>query len=87
MSKSTVYGVTVEEWKAAYQQGIVEFAALRWLLYRESGIVRIAFGHNGPPTDEAGSRGTPVFTHALILTEEGAVNLANSILAVVADKK
>ena len=63
-----VYGVSAEEWQSAYRPGIQEFSALKFVVKREGGFVRIAFGNNGPPVNEQGLNGCPVYTHAVTLT-------------------
>jgi hypothetical protein len=83
----TIYGASSAEWTAAYSPSVQEFAALRFMIFREHGVVRIAFGKNGPPIDESGNRGTSSYSHAVTLTEAAAVNLANTILEVVAAAK
>ena len=88
MSKDPkVYGMSTKDWEAAFRPGIIEFSALRFANFREHGVVRIAFGNNGPPTNETGARGTPVFTHAVTLTEEVALSLANSLTELIASAK
>ena len=42
-------------------------------------MVRIAFGNSGPWIDESGNR-EPVFTHAVTLTPQIAVDLAGLLL-------
>lgn len=83
----TIYGASGAEWIAAYSPSVQEFAALRFMIFREYGVVRIAFGKYGPPIDESGNRGISSCSHAVTLTEEAAVNLANTILEVVAAAK
>jgi hypothetical protein len=83
-SSKKVYGVPLEEWKAAYQIGIQEFSALRFVIKREAGLIRIAFGNNGPPVNEQGLNGCPVYTHAVTLTPELALQLTQKLRDLIA---
>lgn len=79
-----LYGVSREEWQAAYRSGISEFAATRVVVRTEGGLVRIAFGNAGPPVDEAGGTGSPVYSHAVMLTPGLAVELSRLLRDLLA---
>ncbi len=79
-----VYGVTVEEWEAAYRLGVQEFSALKFIIKREHGLIRIAFGNNGPPVNEKGLNGCPVYTHAVTMTEAAALDLSKVLRDLIA---
>lgn len=78
------YGISREEWEAAYRAGIAEFAATRFVARIGSGLVRIVFGIEGPPTDERGTTGSPVYTHAVTLTPDLAIQLSKLLRDVLA---
>jgi hypothetical protein len=71
-----VYGMSPEEWQAAYRPGIQEFSALKVAIKREGDLIRIAFGNNGPPLNEEGLNGMPVYSHAVSITTGLAVVLS-----------
>ena len=74
------YGLSREEWEAAFRPGMIEFAATRITITLESSdFARIAFGNQGPWIAE-GQRGVPVFTHAVSLPPAVAVDFARIIL-------
>jgi hypothetical protein len=81
----TVYGASQDVWDSAYHRSVQEFGAQRYVIYKEGQLIRIALGNNGPPTDELGGRGTPVFSHAVTLSTEVAVQLARSLRDLVAE--
>jgi len=87
MSDNTakVYGVPVEEWEAAYRLGVQEFSALRFIIKRDGGLIRIAFGNNGPPVNEKGLNGCAVYTHAVTMTEAAALDLSRVLRDLIAD--
>jgi hypothetical protein len=61
-----------------------EFAAHRFVFTREEpGLLRIAFGNQGPPINAEGKR-APVYTHAVTLTSANAIALANMLLKHIA---
>lgn len=67
-------------WTAAFRPGMPEYAATRFFFTREAAEqVRIGFANNGPLVDNSGTR-SPVFTHAVTLTPELAVELARQLL-------
>jgi hypothetical protein len=75
-----VDGLTLKQWDATFRPGIVEFAATTFVFTREaSNLVRVAFGNHGPHTTLDGGR-EPVFTHAVMLPPEVAVDLAGLLL-------
>jgi hypothetical protein len=80
-----VDGLTLKQWAATFRPGIVEFAATTFTFTREaSNLVRIAFGNRGPHTTPNGGR-EPVFTHAVMLPPEVAVDLAGLLLKFYAE--
>jgi len=80
-----VQGLTLKQWGAAFRPGIVEFAATNFVFTREAtNLVRIAFGNNGPVTSQEGRR-EQMFTHAVMLPPEVAVQLAGMLLKLVAE--
>jgi hypothetical protein len=84
---STVYGASAEEWQSAYRLGIQEFSALRVVVMYENDLIRIAFGNNGPPLDEQGLRGCPVYTHAVTITPALALVLSKLLRDLLARQK
>lgn len=84
MANNEVFGVSAAEWEAAYDRRVQEFAAHRYMVMRDDGLIRIAFGLNGPPTDEAGGRGPSVFTHAVSMTPALALVMARGLTDLLA---
>ncbi|WP_210162820.1 hypothetical protein [Kaistia adipata] len=75
-----VNGLSLKVWKAIFRPGMPEFAATSFSFTPEShDLVRIAFGNGGPAVGPEGLR-EPVYTHALTLTPELAVDLAGMLL-------
>jgi hypothetical protein len=75
-----VEGLSLKTWKAVFRPGMHEFAATTFTFTPEAhNFVRIAFGNGGPRVDAAGLR-EPVYTHAVTLTPELAVDLAGMLL-------
>lgn len=82
-----VDGLPLKTWQAIFRPGISEFAASVFSFTPEAkGLVRIAFGNGGPPVGPTGSR-EPVYTHAVTLTPEVAVELAGLLLKHFAQPK
>jgi hypothetical protein len=81
--KRLIDGFPEDFWTAAYRPGIQEFAATTFAFRRESGFVRIAFGNAGPPVAESAKR-TAVFTHAVTLTQEQALDLSRKLRDCIA---
>ena len=80
-----VDGLTLKQWEATFRPGIMEFAATTFTFTREaSNLVRIAFGNHGPHTTPDGGRES-VFTHAVMLPPEVAVELAGMLLKFYAE--
>ena len=80
-----VQGLSLETWEAMFRPGMTEFAASCFTFSREDrDLVRIAFGNKGPVLDEAGTR-RPMFTHAVTLPPEIAVELARLLLKSYAE--
>jgi len=74
------YGLPLADWAALFRPGIEEFAASSFRFTRESThLVRIAFGNGGPYIDSAGNR-QPVYTHAVTLPPELALQLADQLM-------
>lgn len=82
-NNDTLYGVKMEEWDAAFRPGMSEFAASTFVFTREDGLLRIAFGNRGPFRPN-GIR-VPVYTHAVTLTPDLAVELARLLLKSCAE--
>jgi hypothetical protein len=81
---ANVFGVSAEEWQSAYRPGIHEFSALKVVIKREGDLVRIAFGNNGPPLNEKGLNGCPVYTHAVTMTPALALVLSKLLRDLIA---
>ena len=81
MSQSEeAFGLPLTEWASLFRPGIDEFAATAFRFTRESKhFVRIAFGNAGPCVDKDGTR-QPVYTHAVTLPPELALQLAEFLL-------
>ena len=72
--------LALETWIAAFRPGMAEFAATTFFFSREAAEqVRIAFGNQGPMVDVNGTR-SPVYTNAVTLTPDAAVELARQLL-------
>jgi hypothetical protein len=81
----TVYGVSEAEWESAFHRSVQEFGATRVVVFKEgSGFIRVAFGNGGPPIDEVGGRGTPVYSHAVTITPAMALDLSEILRGLVA---
>ena len=75
-----VGGMPLKVWQAVFRPGMPEFAATTFYFTQESkDFVRIAFGNGGPVVGPDGRR-EPVYTHAVTLTPELAVDLAGLLL-------
>lgn len=78
--ESLVHGVSLNEWKQAFRPGMPEFSATRFLFCAENNnLIRIAFGNSGPFIDISGKR-EAVYSHAVTLAPETAVELARLLL-------
>jgi hypothetical protein len=76
----TIDGLSISTWSAAFRPGIDEFAATTFVFTREGpNLVRIAFGNAGPHVVPGQGRRS-VFTHAVTLPPETAVQLAGMLL-------
>ena len=82
--ETLIYGISLGEWEAAYGSDVAEFAASKFALMSESGLVRIAFGNSGPPLDEKGKRGVGTYTVAVSITPELALDMGKAILKTLA---
>lgn len=60
--------ISPEEWAAAYAPHIVEYPASRFVIHGEGLNARLAFGHLGPPLNDEGERGIPVFHVAITMS-------------------
>jgi len=77
-------GLTLEDWAAAYRPEIHEFFVSRFAFVKEGNLVRIALGRNGAPKDAQGLRGPAVYTHAITMTQEIALELSRQLRDVIA---
>ena len=72
-------GLTLRAWKAMFRPGMHEFAATQFTFSSEGpDLVRIAFGNLGPYN--ADGRREAVYTHAVTLPPNVAVDLAGLLL-------
>lgn len=74
----TIHGLQPYDWQAGYRPGIIEFAGPRFMFTREGEFIRIAFGNWGPYVDETTRQA--VYTHAVTMSAEMAVEMARLIL-------
>jgi hypothetical protein len=75
-----VDGLSIKTWKAMFRPGMHEYAATIFTFSGEApNLVRVAFGNGGPHVNASGPR-EPVYTHAVTLTPELAVDLAGVLL-------
>lgn len=82
---NTIHGVSLQQWEASFRAGIDEFSASFITFTRENyGQVRIAFGNSGPYINAEGER-TPVFTHAVTLPPDLAIELSRLLLKSYAE--
>lgn len=82
--ETKIYGLTQKQWEAAFRPGMHEFAATSFIFTREGpNLVRIAFGNSGPHMSETIRQA--VFTHAVTLPPEVAVELAGMLLKAYAE--
>jgi hypothetical protein len=80
-----VHGLPLEQWEAMFRPGMPEFAATEFAFSREhKDFVRIAFGNAGPMVSADGKR-IKVFTHAVMLPPNVAVELARLVLKFYAE--
>jgi hypothetical protein len=80
--------IPLSTWKAAFRPGMPEFGATRFVFSREhNDLMRIAFGNEGPYVNSRGERSAPVFTHAVTLPPDIAVDLARLLLKCYAEPK
>lgn len=70
-----VWGTDRAEWQAAFAPHVQEIAVSRFCATNESGILRIACGHDGPPATNNGERDDPIYSVALSMSPQGAVAL------------
>ncbi|MDQ9171721.1 hypothetical protein Q8A64_15005 [Oxalobacteraceae bacterium R-40] len=74
-----IQGLTLDWWEACYRPGMPEFAGGTWAYTVEAAdTVRLVFGNAGPYKSE--NQRTPVFTHAVTIPAEVAVDLAEALL-------
>ena len=84
--QSKVNGLSLEEWREAFRPGMAEFAASRFVFTTENNEqVRIAFGNHGPWLNKHDR--LPVYTHAVTLAPDLAVELARLLLKHYAQPK
>ena len=70
-SKEKFGDIEIAEWEAAFSPNVREFSASRFVVIPDGDLVRFTFGNSGPPLDELGNRGTPVFSvanHKFLIT-------------------
>ncbi|MGJ0395011.1 MAG: hypothetical protein ACR65U_02110 [Methylocystis sp.] len=72
--------ISPEEWAAAYAPHIVEYPASRFVIHGEGLNARLAFGHLGPPLNDAGERGVPVFHIAITMSLQDMVALRDLLV-------
>jgi hypothetical protein len=72
--------ISPEEWAAAFASHIVEYPASRFVIHGEGTNARLAFGHLGPPLNDAGERGTPVFHVAITMSLQDMVALRDLLV-------
>jgi hypothetical protein len=74
------FGIPLTQWEASFRPGMPEFSATNFTFTQEAAEqVRIAFGNKGPYINAGGTR-APVYTHAVTLTPDIAVELARLLL-------
>jgi hypothetical protein len=81
--KTKLYDIEITEWEAAYSPIIQEFPATRFVVIQDGDLVRFAFGHCGPPLDEQGKRGTPVFSAAISISPILAAQLRDVLNRII----
>ncbi|HVZ47065.1 MAG TPA: hypothetical protein VHA82_24875 [Ramlibacter sp.] len=72
------HGLDADDWQAGFRAGIQEFAGPIFMFSRDGDFVRIAFGNRGPYVDE--NKRQPVYTHAVTMSAEMAIELARQLL-------
>lgn len=83
--EDVVSGLKLKDWKHAFRPGMPEFAASTFIFSAEAdNLLRIAFGNQGPYVNTNGDRES-VYTHAVTLSPETAVNLARLLLKQYAE--
>lgn len=76
-------GISPEEWAAAFAAHVVEYPASRFVILGEGFNARLAFGHRGPPLNEAGDRGVPVFHFAVTMSPQDMVALRDLLVDTI----
>lgn len=72
--------IPLSQWDQSFRAGMAEYAATSYLFTKEApNLLRIAFGNSGPYINSSGIR-EPRYTHAVTLTPEIAVDLAQKII-------
>lgn len=75
--------LSLEEWSAAYAPHVVEIPTTRFVIAADGDLVRLAFGHSGPPISSDGKAGTPVFNVAMSMSPMAAFQLLNLLQRVL----
>lgn len=73
-------GLSAEEWAAAYAAHVREFPASRFVVGPVGENVRLAFGVLGPPLNDAGERGLPIFRVAVTMSLQDMVELRDLLV-------
>ncbi|MFG1379494.1 hypothetical protein [Xanthobacter autotrophicus] len=72
--------IPLTQWDQSFRVGMAEYAAITYIFTTEGpNLLRIAFGNAGPFIDSSGNR-EPRYTHAVTLTPETALDLAQKII-------
>lgn len=78
-----VYGISLNEWRAAYRPGIDTVYASRFVAIGEGPCVRIGFGNFGAPVAENGNRGIASYQTAVALPLDLALELAATLTRMI----
>ena len=81
--KTQFSNIDLAEWEAAHAPTLKEFPASRFVIIQDGDLVRIAFGHNGAPIDEKGTRATPVYSVAVSMSPVLAAELKDVLNQII----
>jgi hypothetical protein len=85
-SKEKFGDIEIAEWEASFSPNVREFPATRFVILPDGDLVRFAFGNTGPPVDEFGKRGIPVFSVAVSMSPNLALALRDILNRIIQPK-
>lgn len=85
-SKEKFGDIEIAEWAAAYSPNVREFPSTRFVIIPDGDLVRFTFGNSGPPLDDLGKRGTPVFSVSVSMSPNLAIALRDILNKIIQTK-